>query len=371
MGRAYRILVVDDDIRNVDLLAAILVSEGHEVEQAHSGEEALDKLGLNLDLVLMDIMMPGMDGFETTRQIRAHPVYSDLPVIMVTSLTDKEDRLKAVEAGANDFIAKPIDRLELKVRSASLFKMKDAQDALKRHMNLLEETVLKRTAELRETYRSLEDSHKDTIFRLGAAAECKDGETGNHIKRVGAFAALLARLMDKNETEQKLVGLATQMHDVGKIGIPDSILLKPGGLTEDEWEVMKTHTTLGAQMLSRSSSEYLQTGELIALTHHEKWDGTGYPKGLKEDDIPLWGRICAVVDVFDALTSDRPYRRAMSNEKAVEFLKDYRGSHLDPDLVDRFLEHFHEVLLIQKKYFDSEDVPFDITLPPQTRSRMH
>ena len=352
-----RILVIDDDRQNCDLLEAMLKMLGHESEIAMDGFEALGKLSLDIDLVLLDVMMPGMDGFEVARQIRSNPQYCDLPIIIVTALGSKEDRLRAVEAGANDFISKPIDKIELRVRTTTLLKMKEHQDALKQYQNELEDKVEKRTSELRQSlldkvhaHREIYQAYLDTIRRLALAAEYKDEDTADHIKRMSSYSTLLAQRLNLPPGEVELICYASPMHDVGKIGIPDHILLKAGGFNPEEWVVMKQHTVIGGYILQNSGSKLLQAGEVIALSHHEKWDGSGYPKGLAGENIPLWGRICAVADVFDALASKRPYKEAFSNEKSLEIMKEKRGTHFDPKLVDLFMGNLDEVFAIQEKY---------------------
>jgi putative two-component system response regulator len=357
MDKPKRILIVDDDESNRRSVADMVKFFGHEAETARDGIEALAKIKLDVDLVLMDVNMPGMDGFEVTRRIRQDPAVGDVPIIMVTGLAAMKQRLRAVEAGANDFIAKPVDMTELQVRTDSLLKMKEAQDALKRHQRELEETVQKRTADLR---RALEDkarsqretyeAHLDAIHRLAVAAEYRDDDTGVHIRRMSRYCALLGQSLNLPPGEVEILLHASPMHDVGKIGIPDAILLKPGKLTPEEFETIKRHTLIGASILAASSSMLLQAGEIIALSHHEKWDGSGYPNGLAGEDIPLWGRICAVADVFDALTSDRPYKQAFPNEKALEILREGRGKHFDPEVQDHFFGNLDEVVAIQREY---------------------
>ncbi|MCK4640789.1 MAG: response regulator [Candidatus Marinimicrobia bacterium] len=359
MKHRKRILIVDDEELNRELLEDLIESFGHEPETACDGIEALAKLKLDIDLILMDVMMPGMDGFEVTRRIKEDHETSDIPVVMVTALTSKEDRLRAVEVGANDFITKPIDKTELRIRTASLLKMKEAQDTVKRYQAELEKKVEQRTADLRQALAEMAESqrrtykaHLDTIHRLSIAAEYKDEDTASHIHRMSNYCAIIARGLHLSPGEVELILHASPMHDIGKIGTPDAVLLKPGKLNDDEWLIMKQHTTVGSSILSDSESELLQVGENIAKSHQEKWDGSGYPNGLAGEEIPLYGRICAVADVFDALTSKRPYKNAFSNEKALEIMKEGRGKHFDPRILDIFLEHFDNVIAIQKKYDD-------------------
>lgn len=356
MPVAKRLLIVDDEAPNRDLLEALVEGLGHEPELACDGVEALAKIKLDVDLVLLDVMMPGMDGFDVARRIRQDPDYGDVPIIMVTALTGKEDRLRAVEAGANDFITKPIDKTELRIRTASLLGMKEAQDLIKRHRKELEDTVQRRTAALRqalaemaEAQRRTQEAHLDTLQRLVLAAEFKDDDTALHLQRMSRYAALLAQELNLPPGEVELIRLASPMHDVGKIGIPEHILLKPGQFTAEEMERMKQHTHIGGRLLRGSASELLKAGEIIALTHHEKWDGSGYPNGLAGEAIPLWGRISAVADVFDALTSPRPYKPAFPNDQAVRMLEEGRAKHFDPALIDLFLTHLDAVVVIQEE----------------------
>jgi cyclic di-GMP phosphodiesterase len=359
MNQLKRILIVDDEKPNQEMLKSMVESLGHKSEIAQNGFEALAKLKLDIDLVLLDVTMPGMDGFTVTRCIREDPDCSNIPILIVTALTSKDDHLRAVEAGANDFISKPVGMTELRVRMTSLLKMKEAQDVTKRYQEELEKTVGRRTDALRQALEDMakaqwkiREAHLDTIRRLAVAAEYKDGNTAAHIHRMSRYSALLAQGFTLPPGEEELILHASIMHDVGKIGIPDVILLKPGKFTEEEREIMKQHTIIGARILSGSSSEFLQAGEVIALSHHEKWDGSGYPKGLVGEDIPLWGRICAVADVFDALTSERPYKKALPNEKAYEIIREGCGKHFDPHIVDVFFQQLDEVVTIQGQYHE-------------------
>lgn len=360
MSKPKRILIVDDEESNRDLLEAMVNSFGHESETARDGIEAVAKLKLDIDLVLLDIMMPGMDGFEVARQIRNEQKVSDLPIIMVTALTSKDVRLRTVKAGANDFITKPVDKIELKIRMTSLLKMKEVQDAVKQHKAELEVKVKERTEQLRnalnesvEAERKTRKAQIETIHRLVVAAEYKDEDTANHIKRMSHYSRILASSLHLSPGEVETIHLASPMHDVGKMGTPDNILFKPGKHTPEEWVIMKQHATFGGRILNGSSAKLLQAGEIIALSHHEKWDGSGYPKGLAGEDIPLWGRVCAVADVFDALVSKRPYKEAFSIEKTLKIMKDGQGKHFEPRLLDLFLENLDEVFAIQKKYGDA------------------
>jgi len=342
-----RILVVDDLEQNRLLLASILESLGYEVETARDGHDALAKVPLGIDAILLDVMMPGIDGFEVARRIREQAGLFDLPIIMVTALDGRDDRLRAVAAGASDFIAKPVEKTELQVRLASQLRLKEATDALKSSHARLEERVARRTESLRQALAAaseakdeLYEAHLDTIQRLVVAAEYKDLATAEHIQRLSRYAVVLAELLRLSPADVELLRHAVPMHDVGKLGIPDAILLKPGALTAEERTLMNSHTLIGARILAGSRSPLLQAGEIIALSHHERWDGGGYPLGLAGEAIHLWGRICALVDVFDALTSDRPYRPALSNQEAFDTMREGRNSQFDPAIFDVFAENY-------------------------------
>lgn len=349
------ILVVDDEAMNRELLHDLLECLGYRSTLAACGEEALQCLDETIDLILLDLNMPGMDGFETAARIRAHPQWGHLPIIMATVQSSREARLRAVESGANDFITKPIDRTELSVRVKSLLKMKLAQDRLRQHEAELEAEVERRTLALQEAMefmavseKQAQEAHLDTVRRLALAAEFKDQNTAAHIHRVSAYCVLIGRLLHLSNTELEVLSHASAMHDVGKLAIPDAILTSPNRLTPEERQVMEQHTVLGAQLLRDSSSPLLQAGEIVALTHHEKWDGTGYPHELAGEQIPLYGRICAIADVFDALTTRRPYKAAYSNEEAIRLMEEGRGTHFDPSLLDLFLADMEEIVSIQK-----------------------
>ncbi len=357
MERPKRFLIVDDEALNQELLEAMVERLGHESETAANGREALDRLRPETDLVLLDVMMPDMDGYEVARRIRDNARHGDVPIVMVTALSDKADRLRAVEAGANDFIAKPVDRTELRIRTASLLKLKAAQDEVKRHQVILEETVQRRTLDLRQALegmaaaqQSTQAAHLDTIHRLSIAAECRDGQTAAHIHRVGHYCAILAQAAGLPPAEVELLRHAGPMHDIGKVGTPDAILLKPGPLTDEERQIMQQHTLIGASILSNANSELLRAGETIVLSHHERWDGAGYPNGLQGEEIPLYGRICAVADVFDALTTRRPYKEALAMDQACDALVASRGTRFDPRLVDLFLTRLDEISAIQQQF---------------------
>ncbi len=360
MEQKKRILIVDDDEHVRKLLETLLKSIGHQTESASDGIEALALLNLDIDLVLLDIYMEGMDGFDVARRIRQNEVVNnDIPIIMMTASGNNEDRIRSVQAGADDFISKPLDLTEVQVRLEAHLQKKSALDALKDHQNHLEEEVEKKTEALRASVKNLANAHRSTqqayiatIAHLAVVAEFKDEDTAAHIGRVSAYCGMLADGLNLSPREKEILVTVSPMHDVGKVGIPESILLKPGKLDDNEMEIMREHTTIGARILSGSSSELIQGGEIIAFTHHEKWDGGGYPRGLKGSQIHQWGRICAVADVFDALTSVRPYKIAFSNEKAFEIIEEGVGTHFDPEVAEVFLSSKENALMIQKRFED-------------------
>jgi putative two-component system response regulator len=371
MSEAQRILVVDDVEQNVALLGGLVRSLGYQVETARDGIEALAKAPLGIDLVLLDVMMPGLDGYEVARRVRADPRTQDLPIILVTVLDSREDRVRAIQAGASDFIAKPVDKSELLVRIASQLKLKEAQDALKRSQAELEERVAQRTEALRlsceeaaDANRRTSGAHVDTIRRLVLAAELRDTGTARHILRISHYSAVLAKALRMSSGDAEVLGHAVTMHDVGKIGIPDAVLFKRGPLTREERTVMESHTLIGSRILANSPSELMRVGEIVALTHHERWDGSGYPRGLHGEEIPLAGRICSVADVFDAMTTLRPYRPAIPVEKVLAEMKRGRGRQFDPALLDIFFDHLEEVHAVRERLMEDASLAPPLESPP-------
>jgi putative two-component system response regulator len=349
------ILIVDDQPQNLELLEAHLVPLGYEIISAASGTEALEKLsGNRIDLMLLDVMMPGMDGLEVTRRIRQDAAHRLLPIILVTALRDTEDRVRGIEAGCDDFISKPLEKTELLARVRSLLKVKAYNDLMDNYRKELETEVAGRTADLKQAMERIKAASLDTIYRLSMAAEYKDKETGAHIKRMSHYSAAIARRMGLSESTVETILYASPMHDLGKIGIPDMILVKPAKLDPAEWEIMKRHTTIGAKILNGSDAEFIRLGETIARCHHEKWDGSGYPSGLKGSEIPIAGRIAAVADVFDALTSKRPYKELFSVADSLAIVKDGKGNYFDPDVVDAFFAIQDEILIIRERNRDEQ-----------------
>jgi len=358
-------LVIDDDDAGREMLSTVLATLGYRVDNAPDGETGIAKLDETVDLVFLDVNMPGMNGFEVARQIRAGQ-HGEVPIIITTALDTRDDRLEAVDAGASDFISKPIDLTELQVRARAQVHLKRARDELHQQRAELEVVVEQRTKALRfaldkmtQQHRRTRDAHLDTIRRLVTAAEYNDDDTGLHIQRMSRYAELIARTLGLDPSICETIRHAAPMHDVGKIGIADAILLKPGKLDAEEWSVMKTHTTIGGHILRGSPSALLQEGETIALSHHERWNGTGYPKGLCGEDIPVSGRICAVADVFDALTSKRPYKEPFPVEKAIAIMREEEGKQFDPAVLTAFLDQLEEVTRIKESAAEEPPPPLD------------
>lgn len=354
MKKQPAILIVDDEARNIELLKAFLEPYDYKLLTASNGDDALKAVGRNnIDLILLDVMMPGRDGFAVTEQLKADEKTRIIPVILVTALSDKKDRVKGIEAGCDDFISKPVDQSELLARVRSLLKVKAYNDHMRNYERQLETEVAKRTKEVYAAMAIIEETALETIQRLASAAECRDQYTGSHILRMSRYAEAIAKKMEVDSGFVRGILYASSMHDIGKIGIPDKILMKPGKLNDKEWEVMQQHTVIGAKLLHGSKQDFMKMAEEIALTHHENWDGTGYPQGLAGERIPISGRIVAVADVFDALISKRPYKPPLSYRESFTIIKNERGTHFDPGVVDAFISTKQEILSIAEQYKDS------------------
>ncbi len=346
-----RILVVDDQEANIEMLQNMLTKAGYSSIIGVSDSRKVEGLyaAYNPDLVLLDINMPHLNGFEVMEKLREVDNDSYIPVLVLTGLQDKDVMIKALNAGAQDFLSKPLNRLEMLTRIRNMVTVRLLHKQVRDQNLILEKKVQERTIEL-------QDTRLEIIRRLGMAAEYRDNETGEHIIRMSQMSSLLGKLTGMKGDESELLLNASPMHDIGKIGIPDSIMLKPGKLSSDEFNLMKTHTTIGGDLLDGHDSELMVSARLIALTHHEKWDGSGYPKGLKGEEIPLEGRITGIVDVFDALSSKRPYKGPYPVDKVCELIKRERGKHFDPSLVDLFLDNVDDFITIRKKYTKEENL---------------
>lgn len=334
------ILLVDDIVDNIDILNSILLPHYH-TRIALNGEKALKIVGSANppDLILLDIMMPGLNGYEVCQRLKDNPDTRDIPIIFITAMSEVEDEQHGLELGAVDYITKPVNPAIVLARVRTHLALYDQNRELARQ-------VRERTADLFKTRQQI-------IRRLGRAAEFRDNETGNHIIRMSHFCRLIGIAAGLGEKTVEILYNASPMHDVGKIGIPDHILLKPGKLTEEEWQVMRRHPRIGADIIGQHSDELLQSAWAIALCHHEKWDGTGYPTGLKGEDIPLMARIAALADVFDALTTERPYKKAWTIEAAVSHIEAQAGSHFDPGLIEPFRQALPEMLRIREQFADT------------------
>ena len=344
MEEKAKILVLDDDAETLRSVEAVLRPLGYEVVLSENGEEALARIKqIQPKVILLDTFIPKMDGFEVLRRVKEDKTTKTIPVIMMTARTEIEERLKALAAGADDFLIKPADAAELQTRVNSLLKVKAYNDHILNYQQDLEMEVTRRTQELTKAFEKIKVASLDTVYRLSRAAEYKDEDTGAHVQRMSHYSSAIARSMGLDDKFVENILWAAPMHDIGKIGIPDRVLLKPGKLDDDEWVIMRRHTTIGAEILKDADAEFIKLAAEIALTHHEKWSGSGYPQGIKGTDIPLAGRIVALADVFDALTSERPYKAPFPLEKALAIIKEGKGSHFDPQVAEAFFSVESEI----------------------------
>ncbi|MDY6929805.1 MAG: response regulator [Pseudomonadota bacterium] len=341
------IFVVDDEQVNLKLLDKVLTSAGYSNRVLISDPKQVLPAYLEHrpSLILLDLTMPGMDGYQVMKELAGLNDPFMPPIIILTAQHQQEYLLKALEAGARDFISKPFDRRELLMRVRNFLDAYVAHRLVRNQKEYLEVLVDERTRELQET-------RLEIIRRLGHAAEYRDEETGNHIIRMSKMCALLARKAGWSKQKCNLILQASPMHDIGKIGIPDAILLKPGKLDPEEWQTMKKHSEIGARLLEGNNSDLFVMAREIAISHHEKWDGSGYPHGLAGKSIPVSGRIAALSDVFDALTSERPYKKAWPLAEAVQLIRDNRGKHFDPELAELFLDDIDSFVDIKNAYLD-------------------
>jgi len=325
MDERNTILIVDDEPAGRETLESILEPEGYYLVLAENGYQAIEKAkAVQPDVILLDVMMPGMNGFEVCRHIRNEKELAEVPILFLTALDDRQSLLNGLEAGADDFISKPFDRYELRARLLGITR-------LNRYRKLMNERK-----NLEETHKQLLFAYDETIEGWSRAMDLRDKETEGHSQRVTELTLKLASAFGIPKQDLVHVRRGALLHDMGKLGIPDSILLKAGKLNDEEWEFMRQHPQLAYNMLY--PIEYLRPAMDIPFCHHEKWDGTGYPRGLQGEQIPLAARLFAIVDVWDALTSDRPYRKAWEREKVLTYIKEESGKHFDPNVVEAFLQ---------------------------------
>jgi putative two-component system response regulator len=336
------ILIVDDTLANLQLLANMLKAEGYKVRPASSGAMALQAVTKKQpDLILLDIKMPEMDGYEVCTLLKNNPQTCDIPVLFISALSDVTNKIKAFNVGGLDYINKPFQFDEVKARVSTHLK-------LKAYQNCMEEQIAQGVREINALNQEIINTQRELIFTMGEICETRSHETGLHVKRVAEYSHLMATLCGCEEAE--LIRQASPMHDIGKVAIPDHILNKSGKLDPDEWEIMKNHSILGFEMLSVSQRPLLQMAATIAYEHHEKWNGSGYPRGLQGEDIHIAGRITAIADVFDALGSDRCYKQGWELTEILSYFEEEKAKHFDPNLIDLFFKHLEQFLEIREKY---------------------
>lgn len=324
-----KVLILDDQAISRSIIAQVIkhLSPTATIHEADTPASALAwAKEFTADLIIVDFEMPGMNGIDFVREVRRHPDYHAVPTLMITIKKDVETRYAALDAGVTDFLTKPVDMHECAARCRNLITMRQQQLLLEDKSRLLEARVRKATADILAR-------EKETLMRLARAGEYRDSDTGKHLLRMSLYSRLLAKAIGMTDDESELIELAAPLHDIGKIGIPDSILRKNGPLTEDELQIIRQHPVIGFEILEGSPSKHLQKGSEIALAHHEKFNGSGYPYGLTGESIPLSARIVAIADVFDALTSTRPYKKAWEVERSMQYLVNESNQHFDPDLV--------------------------------------
>lgn len=374
MDTDIRVLAVDDVALNLDLLEVMLTGiaglEDVSMLRATNGQEALNLLDIHrdVDIILLDLEMPVLNGFDTLQILKRHERLREIPVIVVTA--DRSEVLKTLSMGANDFLAKPFDPQELKLRIMNHVRLKKMND-IKLDMNdALEREVVKKTAALQNALHLSKEAEYEISLRLGKAAEYRDLETGMHTLRISHLSRELAELTGLSDDQCEILRYASPLHDVGKIGVPDHILLKPGKLTEQEFAIMRLHTTIGGKILCNAEQfPVIEAGRIIAEQHHERWDGNGYPAGLSGTDIHIFGRIVMIVDVFDALASERPYKKAFPLEQTIAMMKKDRSIFFDPELFDLFITNIERFTAIKNSLQDTPDSdhnPFEEVL----RSRL-
>ncbi len=351
-----RILIAINGSQSLSL-ESILTSMGYQLFISHNPAETLEKARLKPGIIILSTGSPELDVIGILGQLKQSEMTRNIPVIVMTAAEEAETRLKALEKGADEFLTGAIDKTELQVRLTSVGNMRVYREQQLHFQKNFDDEVNRRTDTFKQAFEKIKVASLDTIFRLSRAAEYKDTDTGAHIERMSHYSTAIARQMKLDESFIEHMLYASPMHDIGKIGIPDAVLQKPGKLDDAEWEIMRRHTTIGAEILKDSKVEFMQLAEEIAIAHHEKWDGTGYPNKVKGTDIPLSARIVAMADVFDALTSERPYKKPMELEKALSIITEGKGTHFDPDVVDSFLAIKDEIAasLGWWKFMDSDE----------------
>ncbi|WP_428605906.1 HD domain-containing phosphohydrolase [Sedimenticola sp.] len=354
--RESSILIVDDTADNVDLLIMMLEANGYTHLKGVTDSREVQRLCEQqpYDLILLDIRMPHLDGFQVMEQLKQSRLMDYLPILVLTAQNDVETRMRALEMGAKDFVTKPFDRAEIQLRIHNILEVRQLYKEKQEHNLQLQAIVDQRTRELREKNEALQSSRHSIIQCLGRAGEYRDNETGMHVIRMASYARLLADAIGMDKAFVKDIWSAATMHDIGKIGIPDHILLKPGKFEPEEWRLMQRHTLIGAEILGEAKSGIMRMARSVVLTHHERWDGKGYPNGLKGEAIPIEGRIVAVCDVFDALTSDRPYKKAWPVEEAVDYISQNSTKAFDPELVFSFLQILPLILEVKEAFPDQQ-----------------
>jgi len=333
------ILVVDDTPENIDLLVGILKAD-YRLKAAKDGDKALKiaRMAEKPDLILLDIMMPGIDGYEVCRQLKEDYTTRHIPIIFVTAKISTEDELRGFDLGAVDYIAKPISPPVVKARVKTQLALYNQNRELDRKVH--------------EQTKTINDTRLQIIQRLGRAAEYKDDDTGMHVIRMSYYSKILAEAAGMAPNDAETLMSAAPMHDIGKIGVPDRVLQKPEKLDGEEWDVMKSHVEIGVEIIGHDNSVLFDMARTVAMTHHEKFNGKGYPNGLKGEEIPKIGRIVAIADVFDALTSKRPYKKAWTVDSAIELLERESGEHFDPELVKLFIKEMPKILEIKARFTD-------------------
>ena len=346
-GTAPAVLLIDDDLFGLTVLKDLIDSLVEADQFCHSNPvQALEWLtSATPDVIVTDYDMPEINGVELIRTIRGRPETADVPILMITAIDSPTVRLAALDAGANDFITKPFEGSEVRSRVRNMLALRAGQKALRHRADSL-------AAEVAQAIRSIAAREHETVIRLARAAEYRDSDTGGHLRRIAEYAAVLGRGLMLPPAFQEALYLAAPMHDIGKIAIPDYIMRKPALLEPHEYEIMQTHTLVGHQILEGSSSELLQLAAEVALAHHERWDGSGYPNNIKGEDIPIAGRIVAVADVFDALVSRRPYKASWELDSASDYIEKNGGAQFDPACVDVFRMSREEIFDIKERFDD-------------------